>query len=399
MNDSATQLLTKLIALPSVNPMGRKAAEAEPYEAQVTEFLVEHFRSMGVPCQTQPVEPRRENVIAWLEGLPSPAEGGKTILWEVHQDTVPVDGMTIDPFCGETRGGRIYGRGACDVKGSMAAMLAAIGRLVQDHGRQPRATLVMAATVNEEHGFTGASELVRSWDGNHPRLPGRPDVALVAEPTGLNVVVAHKGVVRWKCRTRGRAAHSSQPELGDNAIYTMARVVQAIEQYQATVLQNRSPHPRCGRPTICVSTMTGGICINTVPDEAVIEIDRRLVPEESPDEARGELIDFLNARDLGPQQGIVHEPPGIVTRGLSDRNNGPLAAALVRVAGPVFPQCRAVGVPYGTDASVISATGLPTVVFGPGSIDQAHTADEWIEVEQLDLATEIFYRMPFELRL
>ena len=120
------------------------------------------------------MEPHRENVIACLEGSPPPSAGGKTILWEVHQDTVLVDGMTIDPFGGELCDGRIQGRGACDVKGSLAAMLAALCRLAREPIARRRATVVLAATVNEEHGFTGASELVRSWQPGDPSGIGSP---------------------------------------------------------------------------------------------------------------------------------------------------------------------------------------------------------------------------------
>ena len=221
----------------------------------------------------------------------------------------------------------------------------------------------------------------------------------MAEPTQLQVVVAHKGVVRWTCRTQGRAAHSSQPQLGENAIYKMARVVQAIEQYHLHVLGGRPSHPLCGPPTVCVSTITGGVCINTVPDRASIEIDRRLAPDESPDEACSDLIRYLSARDLGARRGSFTSRRGSSHGGLSDRNNGPLAAEVVRIAAQVVPECSTIGVPYGTDASVISAAGVPTVVFGPGSIEQAHTADEWISVDQLERAAEIYSRLPLEFQL
>src|SRR5262249_33706533 len=153
-----------------------------------------------------------------------PEAGGRLMLLEAHQDTVPVGGMTIEPFTPTVRDGRLYGRGACDIKGGMAAMLAACARLAKE---RPAAmpTVVMACTVNEEHGFTGATALVRQWAESGGFIPRRPDAAVIAEPTQLQVVVAHKGVVRWRCHTRGRAAHSSQPQMGDNAIFRMARVL------------------------------------------------------------------------------------------------------------------------------------------------------------------------------
>jgi len=192
------------------------------------------------------------------------------LLFEVHQDTVPVDGMTIEPWAPVVRDGRLYGRGSCDVKGGMAAMFAAMARLADE--RPPnRPTVVLACTVNEEHGFSGASGLCRLWMGEPtPLFPRPPEAAVVAEPTRLDVVVAHKGVVRWRCHAHGRAAHSSQPEAGDNAIYRIAAVVTALERYHRQVLADFGSHPLCGQPTLSVGTIAGGISVNTVPDRATI---------------------------------------------------------------------------------------------------------------------------------
>ncbi len=269
-------ILSDLIALPSVNPMGRPA-NSDCYESRVTDYLESRLSALGVPFKRCPAEPGRDNLVAWLDGTASSQD---VMVWEAHQDTVPVDGMTIEPFVAEERNGRIYGRGACDVKGGLAAMLAAFESFVDS---RPPVTLVIAFSVNEEFGSSGAGELAGLWnaDAKFP-FDRAPAAMIVAEPTELNVVAAHKGVVRWRCRTSGVAAHSSTPELGRNAIYEMARVINSLEQYAAEEAPKLADHPRLGQPTMSVGLVEGGVSVNVVPESCWIEIDRRLVPGEDP---------------------------------------------------------------------------------------------------------------------
>ena len=208
--DAVTRLLSDLVAIPSVNPMGRALTGPEFLEGRVSDYLESWFRTLGVDVERQVVSPGRDNLIARYE---SP-KGRRTLLFDAHQDTVPTDGMTIDPFAPELKGGRLHGRGACDIKGGMAAMLTAFARLVRERPGDS-ASVIMACTVDEEFTHTGSSRLA---DGHHGA-----DLAIVAEPTMLNIVDRHKGAVRWKIRTQGVACHSSTPELGENAIYAMAR--------------------------------------------------------------------------------------------------------------------------------------------------------------------------------
>lgn len=379
------QTLRELIAIPSVNPMGRDVAGPEYLETRLTDHLERLFDRLGLRHHRQAVAPGRDNILCRIEG-----RSDRLLLLEAHQDTVPVDGMTIPPFEPTVSDARVYGRGACDVKGGMAAMLAAVARLAEERPAE-MPTVVLACTINEEFGFSGATRLVEGWRADDPLLPRRPDMALVAEPTLLNVVVAHKGTVRWKCAARGVAGHSSQPRLAQNAIYAAGRVALAVERYQNEVLENRPAHPLCGRPTACATMIEAGISVNTIPDHCRMEIERRLLPDEDPDAAYREALDHI-ARHVSPGDQIEHEPPYVVARGLSDGDNGALAEQLRRAALPFATDCALVGVPYGTDAAVYSAAGVPAVVFGPGSIDQAHRADEWLAVEQLEKASEALYR-------
>ena len=255
---SPVTTLQKLVSLPSVNPMGMPVEGPIYRESRMTAYLQSIFETLDLPWRRDTVEPERDNIVIRLDG-----DRPGLCVWEVHQDTVPVEGMTIDPFGGELRDGRIWGRGACDIKGGMAAMLAAFVRLAEERP-QGRPTIVLACTVNEEYGFTGAQALVNLWQSQPGSIiPRQPDVCIVAEPTLLDVVVAHRGIVRWRCHTHGRAAHSSQPDHGDNAIYKMMGVARAFQRYHQEVTPTLPGHRLCGQPTVCVSTIAGGVSVNT----------------------------------------------------------------------------------------------------------------------------------------
>ncbi len=379
-------ILKDLIARPSVNPMGRSVSGPEFFEGRMTDYLVDFFARLGVPCQRIEVAPGRANVIARFD-----RPGSKTtLLFDAHQDTVPVDGMTIAPFVPIERDGRIYGRGACDVKGGMAAMLTAFARLVRE--RPPNAAnVVMSCTCDEESTVMGIHDLAKLW--SDPARKGslleiRPDAAVVAEPTELDVVVAHKGATRWKLRTRGVACHSSNPTDGINAIYRMGCVLACLEEFAQALPTRVPPHPLCGPPTFSVGRIEGGISVNTVPDECTIEIDRRTIPGETTDVV-AELTDFLRPR-LDFEVEML--PPWTRAPALPNSDNLAYADRLLRIVRDVRGRGEKVGVPYGTHASRLAAVGLPSVVFGPGSIAQAHTKDEWIAVGELDAAAEIYYR-------
>ncbi len=393
-------LLADLIALPSVNPMGRDVSGPEFFECQVTDYLQALFTRLGWRWERTIIEPQRDNIVARIDGAIPPEQGGPLLLFEVHQDTVPVDGMTIAPWTPEIRDGRIYGRGSCDIKGGMAAMLSAFSRLATEPVSN-RPTVVLACAVNEEFGHSGAKGIADSWSDNSSRvrrstlLPRPPDAAIVAEPTLLDVVVAHKGTVRWKLHTHGRAAHSSQPQQGENAVFRMRSILELLENYQREVVGTLGEHPLCGRPTLSVGTIRGGLSANTVPDRCTIEIDRRTLPGESPDVAYQHVLEYLRAH-LPHDFPFTSEGSTFSSSGLSDHNNEALAARLCQTSASVAGASRPIGVPYGTDATIFSAAGVPTVVFGPGSIDQAHTADEWLLLEQLHLASEIYYRFAME---
>lgn len=377
------EIARALVRIPSINPMGREVSGPEFFEHAVTDYLEQLFCDLSWQYERHTVLPLRDNILATI-----PGELPRLMVWEAHQDTVPPDGMTIPPFDPQVREGRIYGRGSCDIKGGLASILTAASRVAELPASE-RPTIVIACTVNEEHGYSGASALARLWQSGTSRvLPRKPDEIIVTEPTELDVVVAHKGVSRWRCHTHGKAAHSSNPAAGENAIYAMGRVLDVLEIYASEIAPSLRFHPLVGHPTLSVGTISGGLSVNTVPDRCTIEIDRRVLPGEDPYEAQEAVIAYLNDQ-VHDSVWHSHEKPYIASSGLSDDNNQQLAARLSSAAQRCGARGAQHGVPFGTNGSAYSPTGVPTVVFGPGSIAQAHTADEYVEIAQLEKAVGI----------
>lgn len=384
---SPTEILSELIAIPSVNPMGRELSGPIYFEKRLSDWLVRFFESIGAPFERIEVTEGRANVVARYD---SPG-ATRTLLFDAHQDTVPIDNMTIEPFTPQVVSGRITGRGASDVKGGLAAMLHAFARLVKEKPAGA-ANVVLSCTCDEEFTTLGIRDLVTCWQdgsGKSRLLTTKPDGAIVAEPTDLDVVVAHRGVTRFRVHTIGRACHSSDPTQGRNAIYTMARAVRYLEDYASWLPKSVPIHALCGRPTLSVGRIYGGQSVNIVPDSCTIEIDRRLVPGEDPLVAWNTIREQLTER-FGPH--IVTDEAWISSPALSNQDNAWLADPLLKCIEGVAGKHRSLGVAYCTHASTISTAGVPAVVFGPGSIAQAHTEDEYIEIQQLDQAAEIYYQ-------
>jgi acetylornithine deacetylase len=269
----------------------------------------------------------------------------------------------------------------------MAAMLAAFARLVRDPPRG-RARVVMACTVDEEFTFLGVQRLARDDLSGSCR---GPVYAVVAEPTQLQIVNAHKGAVRWHLSTSGRSCHSSRPELGVNAVYRMAHLLPLVERFAEELRVSRSD-PRLGPPTLSVGRIDGGTSVNTVPDQCRIEIDRRLLPGEDPGAAPFELFEYLN-NHADPSIVFCCSPPFLSSLALSSEGSGLIADRLGEAIDSVIGSHQVIAVPYGTDASKLAAVGIPSVVFGPGDIGLAHTAAEWVPLDELEQASEILFRL------
>ncbi len=369
-------LLAELVAIPSVNPGTHEPEAPTEGEARVAAFVRDFCEDLGLQVELQEVLPGRPNVIARLQVSDRP-----TLLLQTHMDVVSPLSDEAEAFTPKLRAGRMYGRGACDAKASLAAMLHALARAAQDPSPLVR-SVVLAAAVDEEYRFRGVEAMVRSGL--------RADEVVVGEPTQLQIVVAHKGAMRWQMIVRGRAAHSARPELGDNAVYKMARLVSTLEEY-AGELAEQPGEDQLGGPTLSVGVIRGGHMPNIVPDYCEILVDRRLVPGESFDHAEDHLQRFLQSR-LGPDfayeaQLILADLP------LSRTHNRELAARAQRIVGEVLGEGLITCVHYGSDASKFAARGMPAILLGPGNIAQAHAADEWVDLQQVCAASEVYYRL------
>ena len=371
MDEPLVALLRQLVAIPSMNPYRARALGGGYGEQALATHVAAFLRDAGLAVELREALPGRPNVFATLDG----PDALEPLLFVSHLDTVPVDGMTIEPFAATVEGGRLFGRGACDTKGSMAAMLAAIQRVA--HAKTQRSAILYAATVDEEDCFSGIRALAES----RPRARA----AIVGEPTRLDVVIAHRGVARCKIATRGKSAHSSCPEQGINAIYRMAPLLADLEALAGQLLEH-PPHPMVGGPRLSVGTIAGGHSVNTIPDRCVVDVDRRLLPGESPDEA------YQPLRDIARRHGATLEPffqaPALEM---------PADAEIVRRAAEavraVTGDAKIVGAPYGTEAPVLAQAGIPAVVLGPGDSAKAHSSDESIPLDQLEAACQIYQRL------
>ena len=356
------KLLAELIALPSVNPAFLPPRHPNAGEKNVADFLAATAARAGLEVEFQNVLPERANVIARL--LPR-GKIKRTILLAPHMDTVGADGTKFIP---QRKNGRLHGRGACDTKGSVAAMLAALCELANSKSRPLETEIVFAGLIDEEHAQAGSRALVKN--------KFKANLAIVGEPTKLQVVTAHKGSLWLELATRGRAAHGATPHLGKNAIHEMARIVDVLETDCAAQLKKKK-HKLLGNGTVNVGKISGGTQPNIVPDSCTISIDRRTLPGETENSVRREITLLLKAKKLLAKISSAKLAPALP---LETDFKLPLVQNFLRAAN----QAKSLGVDYFCDAAVLSAGGIPSVVFGPGDIAQAHTADEWISLAELE---------------
>lgn len=370
-------LLRDLISIPSVNPDGDPGVPPEQCgEAKIAGFLAEFLRSIGADVTLEDTAPERPNVIG---RFPSDRPSGDKprILFGPHSDTVGVGNMTIPPFDPEQRDGRLFGRGACDTKGPMAAMLVALQTLGAE---------AISHLPCEVHFVAFASEESRQLGSRHfaEHHASKYAFAIIGEPTGMSVVHTHKGCTWCTIDVPGKSVHGSQPELGVNAITAAARIVEHLDTEFREVLKTIVPEDSVlGPNTINIGIIEGGIRANIVPNSCRITVDMRTIPAlaEAGMTATGLLTDAVSAIHPDAVVANLTEPTFPL---LTDRND-PWAQDLEKATGRGF-----VGAPWFCDAAHLAVVGLPSVAIGPGSIDQAHTADEWIDINALTESVEMF---------
>ena len=369
------KLLRDLIALPSVNNAFLPPGDPHAGEELVADYLKNRAKKAGLEIETQATNSGRDNLIVRLKPL---GQATHRIILAPHMDTV---GGDLDKIFRPTKKGeRLHGRGACDTKGSVAVMFHAMEHLAKRH-RPANTEIVFIGFVDEECNQTGS----RAFS----KLKLKANLALVGEPTRCRVVTAHKGDLWLRLSTRGKAAHGARPELGRNAIHTMAKCINAIETEYAQNLGKRR-HPVLGHPTINTGIVRGGSQPNIVPDVCEADLDRRTLPGESFTTISREIGEVLKKRGLKARLTNVK---GYTCPAMETDPTLPMVQQLMRTVR----QTKPLGVDYYCDAANIAATGVPAIVWGPGDIAQAHTADEWISIRQLERGMDVLTRFLLSL--
>lgn len=357
---SVLEIARDLVAIPSVNPDGGDPGTERTGEAECAAWVRDFLGRLGADVRLEEVLPGRPNVVARF-----PNGAGRRLLLAPHLDTVSVAGMTIDPFAAEVRDGRLWGRGASDTKGPAAAMLWALAACHESLSKAGW-EVWFAGLAGEEAGQPGARHLAATEAF---------DFVIAGEPTDLKIVHAHKGCSWLALRTFGRSVHASRPESGENAIDLMTEVLRRLHTDCKPRLQEHT-HPLLGGNTMSVGTIRGGSKVNIVPDHCEAEVDFRLVPGSDVEWIPG----FLESHFPGLQTEL--------------RSSLPLHTD---PSHPAITLLRSLGAGLGTapwfcDAAVFAAAGCASVAMGPGSIAQAHTADEFIDIASLEEGSRFFQR-------
>lgn len=369
---SVVELAQDLVRIPSVNPDGDPGTDRTGEEACAA-YLRDFLASLGAEARLEEVESGRPNVVARFSSSgPKPK-----LLFAPHTDTVSVAGMTIDPFGGELRDGKLFGRGATDTKGPMASMLWAL-RECRDILPLLTHEIWFAGLMGEEAGQDGAKALAKKE---------KFDFVVVGEPTGLEIVYKHKVDVTARIVATGRSAHSSCPERGENAITKLASGLLSLQE-SLTDYFKKIEDPVLGHPTFSIGTIRGGTKFNIVPDHAEAVVDLRLLPSQWKQERAKEVFQVMQAACPNLS---VERIAG--SQALDTDPSHPLIAKLGTVGG------RPAGASWFCDAAVFCSRGMPSVAVGPGSIAQAHTEDEFIAVADLESGVEFFKKFLHSLRV
>ncbi|MGB9727048.1 MAG: M20 family metallopeptidase [Nitrososphaeria archaeon] len=371
--DKVVMLTKKFVQFDTQNPPGK--------EKELAQYLDELLRSLGLKTKILDFLPDRPNLFAEYKVK----DEGKNFLFDGHLDTVPVGDpslWTVDPFSGALKEDRVYGRGAADMKGSIAAFIHALETLI-DSGVKLDGNIRILLTSDEEISALGTKDFLGKGYS--------ADASIVGEPSCLEVNVAHKGVTRWKLRTLGKSTHASTPEEGINAIYGMAKVLNELEKLAKSYSISSREHPLLGKPTLNVGTIVGGTKDNIVPDFCEITIDRRLLPGDSVEDVEKEFNQILSK--LASQDPLLkfelklyhsHNPA-----------ETPLKHPFVNLANLCVEKVLGVrrpvkGFQATTEMSHLVEAGIPSIILGAGDIKVAHTVDEYVPVDQLVNCAKIY---------
>jgi acetylornithine deacetylase/succinyl-diaminopimelate desuccinylase family protein len=370
VRERVTRLLCELVAIPSHG--GEEQA--------VIRYLVDRFDRQGIPCRMSEMEGVPINVIAEI------GAGPRVLVLNSHHDTVPPGDPALwftDPLTPVVKDGKVYGRGAEDAKGCLAAMIVAFETLAARREALPVRVVLMAVGGEERGGLGTKVEAARGL---------RADAAIVGESTGLVPLIAHKGVLRLEVEVTGKAAHASDPEAGVNAIVAMAPIVLALEGLAAEI--RRRAEAYTGKASLVVSTIGGGVALNVVPARCVISIDRRVLPTETEADANREIVETATrALPAGAGARVEVRKVRFVPPSITDASSPIVAAAEEAATAVLGRSVRAAGFTATCDMTyLVNVAKIPTIILGPDSIELAHQANECISIEQMALAVEVYVK-------
>ena len=371
-NSYAISLLKELVRIPSVNPYDDAS---DGGEREIAEFIASILADMDLKVFMQRVKHNRRNVIGVMKG-----RNKGSIMLNAHLDTVGVNGMDSDPFTPTVKNGRLYGRGSCDTKSSAASMIATIKWLIEEN-KEPEKSVVFAGVVDEEFRSIGTKALIKEYV---------TDGAIVGEPTGGKIAIAHKGYAWIEIKTSGKAAHGSVPEAGVDAIEKTGKIVTALSHLNRTF---RGEHPLLGKSTLHMSRINGGSEWAIIPDGCTLQIERRILPGESGSTAMAEVRSILSElagedKDIRAKARLVFEqkPAEMAV-------DDPFIRHMFDAYRKCFVQeAELTGLPYWTDASLlINDAGIPTCIYGPGNIKLAHSASEYVSLDDVAKSVAFYH--------
>jgi len=366
--------VAELVRIPSVNPLHAGPKSGDAGERDLSDWLANHADSLGGDVVVDEVEDGRCNVYARFEGA-----SDRAITVDVHLDTVGVEHMSDDPFDGRIEDGRVYGRGSVDTKPTFAVVLQVLEEL-RNEGRRPVPTVNLIGTVSEEGGGLLGAARYRDWLLDRGQ---RVEQMVVAEPTMCAPVHGHKGGIGLDVTVHGHAAHSSKPHLGANALSGAARVVIAIDEEQERLAALDAITP-VGKGTVSVTELSGGLARNIIPDACALYVGRRTAPGENIDEVRAALCELIQ-NSAAPLSTTIESLYGDGSPGFYQDPSCSLVTVLAQLADTAPTTAD-----YGSNALRYGEVADELVVFGPGSIDQAHQAVEWVDIDQLERSLDIY---------
>lgn len=367
--DELEKLLTDLVSINSINP---DLVPGSPGEGEIAHYIADWLKAADLEVELVESISGRPNVVGIARGR----GGGRTLLLNGHMDTVGVTGMP-DGHRPRIEGGRLYGRGAYDMKSGVAACMLAIAEAKK---QGLRGDVIFTGVIDEEYASVGTMDLAKRFHA---------DGAIVAEFTELQLILAHRGFVWLEVETIGKAAHGSRPDLGVDAIVKMGKVLTAMEKLDQT-LRATPTHPLLGSGSLHASLIQGGQELSSYPERCLLSVERRTLPGETPEAVEAELLAIVeNLRRSDPsfhaevRRGIDRSP--LETREDADIVQALQAASVRALDRP----SQIAGVPFWTDAAVLSAAGIPSVLFGPAG-SGAHAVEEWVDLASVKTCAEIY---------